>query len=186
MSENHDFNFKLAVWDRIEKGTATQEDHNLAFKWGEEHLAGSRKRATPLDKWMTQRGEEILEAWPFPVSSSRSDFPREQIILFAIMYGYSDIANGGLEQFFGNNTGGFAPETTEGLELIGAAPASRILRQAMSLFGTPYPREQSTRVEMLPSLTARLFTLSDLFFESFPSDEQFASACEELLANSMK
>ncbi len=186
MNEIHDINFKLAVWDRIEKGTATQVDHDLALRWSEEHVTESREEASPLDEWMMQRGEEILQAWPFPLSSSGSAFPKEQILLFAIMYGNSDIVNGGLEQFFGNYTGGFAPETADGLELIGATAASKVLRQAMLLFGTPYPREQATRGELLPTLSAQLSTLSDIYFESFPQDDDFDSACEELLSKSMK
>lgn len=186
MSENHDFKFKLAVWDRIQKGTATKEDHDLAFKWADEHIAKSRENASPRDKWMMEQGEEILCAWPFPLESSKSDFPNEQILLFAIMYGNSDICNGGLEQFFGNHTGGFAPETTEGLELINFTSASQVLRKAMSLFGFPYPRDQMSRREMLPSLTGQLSALTDLYYESFPSNDAFDAACEKLLAKSMK
>ncbi len=186
MSENHDFKFKLAVWDRIQKGTATKEDHDLAFKWADEHIAKSRENASPHDKWMMERGEEVLRAWPFPLASSKSDFPNEQILLFAIMYGNSDICNGGLEQFFGNHTGGFAPETAEGLELINFTSASQVLRKAMSLFGSPYPRDQMSRREMLPSLTVQLSALTDLYYESFPSNDAFNAACEKLLAKSMK
>jgi hypothetical protein len=186
LSENHDFIFKLAVWERIQKGTATEEDHDLAFKWAEEHIAKSRENASPHIKWMVERGEEILDEWPFPLASSKSQFPDEQILLFAIMYGNSDISNGGLEQFFGNHTGGFAPETAEGLELINATFASQVLREAISLFGSPYPRDQMSRKEMLPPLTAQLSALTDLYYESFPSDDDFASACEELLVKSMK
>ncbi len=43
---------------------------------------------------MMERGEEILESWPFPLTSSQSDCPREQILLFATLYGSSDIQNG--------------------------------------------------------------------------------------------
>lgn len=186
MSETHDFKFKLAVWDRIQKGTATKEDHDLAFRWADEHFAKSRENASLHDEWMTEQGEEILRAWPFPLASSNSDFPDEQILLFAIMYGNSDICNGGLEQFFGNHTGGFAPETAEGLELINFPSPSQVLRKAMSLFGSHYPREQISRRELLPSITGQLSTLTDSYHESFPSNDDFDAACEKLLAKSMK
>lgn len=56
----------------------------------------------------------------------------------------------------------------------------------MSLFGEVYPREQSSRIAKLPELAIQLSELTDRFYDSLPSDEEFDAACEELLANSME
>ncbi len=154
LNEIHDLKFKACRWDRIEKGTASKKIMILPCDGVKNMLRESRENASPLDVWMMQRrGEEILQAWPFPLVSTRSAFPKEQILLFAILYGNSDIVNGGLEQFFRKLHWRFcAGKQRTGLELIVLLRLPEVLRQAMALFGTPYPREQTTREEMLPSL----------------------------------
>ena len=186
MSDPDEFELKLKVWARIQDGTASPEDHSLAVSWGEQSRADYFATASLHDQWMMQHGEGILKCWPFPANQhTNSDYPLEQILLFAVMYGKSEIENGCLDQFFGNHTGDFAPETADGLELLGARAASKIIRQAMLLFGDSFPRERMTRQEMLPALALELSSLSDAFFVALPSEKEFGNACDELLKRSL-
>ena len=111
MSDPGEFELKLKVWARIQDGTASPEEHSLAMSWGEQSRADYFATASLHHKWMMQHGEEILKCWPFPANqNANADYPLEQILLFAVKYGKSDIENGCLDQFFGNHTGDFAPE----------------------------------------------------------------------------
>lgn len=184
MRDREEFEQKLALWTRIQDGTASPEDHGLAMAWGDQHRIDALKNAGPIDKWMMTTGVKLMQAWPFPAIEGKSaQFTYEQILLFAILYGKSDIENGGLQQFFGNHTGDCALETVQGLESVKAFEASRVLRDAMSLFGAPYPRERTRRCDKLPSLLNELAVLTDSFYDSLPPKKDFDAACEYLLQN---
>ena len=126
VSDNEESRLKREVWARIQSGTASPEDHALALALGEQYRLDSLNSASPLEKWMMTVGEEIMNAWPFPaIVSSNELFSYEHILLFAVLYGKSDIENGLLRQFFENHTGDFAPETADGLAMVNATAASR-------------------------------------------------------------
>jgi hypothetical protein len=69
--------------------------------------------------------------------------------LFAAHWCQSEVRNGGLHQFFSNPTGVLAPEALEGFSAIGLAEWAGILAEAVRFFGSPYPREQAARQELL-------------------------------------
>ena len=185
MRDGEEFEQKLAVLARIQNGSASPADHALAMAWGEQYRLDSLNSASPLDKWMMTVGGEIMGAWPFPATEgSNEKFTYEQILLFAVLYGKSDIENGLLEQFFGNHTGDFAPETADGLEMVKALATSVVIREAMALFGNSYPRDRTARCEMVPALRNELAELSNSFFNSLPPEADFTAACEELMLKS--
>lgn len=182
MSDYDEFRRRLDVWNRIQNGTASAEDHALAMAWGEEHRLNSLASASPLENWMMTTGTSIMEAWPFPiVELPNCGFSGEQILLFALLYGKSDIENGGFEQFFGNETGNFANETALGFAAINLIDISRLMRTAMALFGHEYPCERERRIAMLPKLHDELDRLSNDFFALLPSADEFEVKCSNLL-----
>lgn len=182
MSEYDEFKRRLEVWSRIQNGTASPRDHALAMTWGEEHYANSLKNARPLEKWMMTTGKSIMEAWPFPMEDAPADgFSREQILLFELLYGKSDIENGGFEQFFGNDTGNFANELALGLESIQLFDLSQLIREGMALFGDDYLCGREHRTALLPKLHDELGRLSNDFFSLLPAGDELDEKCAPLL-----
>jgi hypothetical protein len=80
---------------------------------------------------------------------------REVGQLFAAHWCQSEVRNGGLHQFFSNSTGVLAPEALDGFRAIGLAEWTSILEEAMAFFGSPYPREQAARLELLAGRRGR-------------------------------
>ena len=70
--------------------------------------------------------------------------------LFAAHWCESEVANGGFHQFFYNSTGVLAPEAAQAYRAVGLADVAAILEEAMSFFGSPYPRDRSDRMSALP------------------------------------
>jgi hypothetical protein len=92
--------------------------------------------------------------------------------LFAAHWCQSEVRNGGLHQFFSNSTGVLAPEALEGFRAMGLSEWADILAEAMRFFGSPYPRQQSDRLERLAGQRGRrreewdpFDRLDDRFFE---------------------
>jgi hypothetical protein len=74
-------------------------------------------------------------------------------ILYAAHFCESEVANGGLHQFFMNPTGVLAPEAVQAFRAINFSESAAILERAMQFFGTPYQRDQEARIERLESVT---------------------------------
>lgn len=53
--------------------------------------------------------------------------------MFAAHFCQSEICNGGLGQFFGNSTGGLAPEAVEGFREIGQAQVAALIASGLSV-----------------------------------------------------
>lgn len=71
--------------------------------------------------------------------------PSANALLLAAHWCQSEIRNGGFHQFFTNPTGVLAPEALDGFAAIGRPDLASLLREAMSYFGAPYPRERVVR-----------------------------------------
>jgi hypothetical protein len=69
--------------------------------------------------------------------------------LFAAHWCQSEVCNGGFHQFFHNSTGVLAPEAAEGFRAIGMPQAAALVQEAMSFFGSEYPRDQEMRIAAL-------------------------------------
>lgn len=69
----------------------------------------------------------------------------------------SEVANGGLHQFFLNSTGVLAPEAAQGFEHMGLPQVADLIRQAMAHFGSTYPRDQHHREAFLDSHGPEVF-----------------------------
>jgi len=77
---------------------------------------------------------------------------REQT-LFLVWSFTAEVDNGGFEQFFFNSGGGYASETVDALERIGAADVGALLRRAIDLFPhAVVPRELEARNAALDQL----------------------------------
>lgn len=114
----------------------------------------------------TYEGEEtFLEAF--------TKYPREVGHLFAAHLTHAEICNGGFTQFFDNTTGVLAPEAIEAFEAIGLPEVSSIIKEAVSLFSTPYLRDRDKRMEWLwnepdeeaARIEKRLRDLDDRFYD---------------------
>ena len=91
--------------------------------------------------------------------------------LFAAHWCHSEVCNGGFHQFFSNPTGVLAPEAAVAFEAIGLPDATAIIRQAIEFFGSPYPRDQMERRNILDSISGDsradwdpFYTLDDPFY----------------------
>jgi Domain of unknown function (DUF4375) len=153
MEPNHDFAFKLKIWDRIQNGIATQEEHALAMKWSEEYIASNAQGdVTPFhEQWRAQHDVYPFECWTDDgYDPTRSPIPRDIQLLSAMDYGKSDIDNGGFHQFFNNGTGVFALEMVEWCDRSGLNDVADVIRCAMkTLTVSAYPRSQEHRQRML-------------------------------------
>jgi hypothetical protein len=65
--------------------------------------------------------------------------------LLAAHWILSEVANGGLLQFFLNPTGVLAPEAAQGFDRMGLSEVAELVRKAMAYFGATYPREMEER-----------------------------------------
>ena len=111
--------------------------------------------------------KDPLEFWPF------SDIPSDGIsiyegpeeflddysqasvaerIAFSAYWLQAEVLNGGLDQFFDNDTGVLAPEAVATFKSLGLSRLASQLEQSMSCFGHPYPRDRETRQKKLGQL----------------------------------
>jgi hypothetical protein len=70
--------------------------------------------------------------------------------LFAAHWCQSEVRNGGFHQFFYNPTGVLAPEAAAGFRAIGLEDCAAVVKEAMSFFGSVYPRDREVRIGLLP------------------------------------
>jgi hypothetical protein len=77
------------------------------------------------------------------------NLPRAHQVAFAAGWFQGEVLNGGLTQFFANDTGVLAPEAVEACRTVGMLRLAGKLAEAMSWFGTAYPRDRGTRKQAL-------------------------------------
>ena len=70
-------------------------------------------------------------------------------LAFAAYWLQAEILNGGVAQFFSNDTGVLGPEAALACRTIGLPKLADRLEQAMKWFGDPYPREREPRLKAL-------------------------------------
>jgi len=92
-----------------------------------------------------------------------SRVPRRLGDLFAAHWCQSEVCNGGFHQFFSNTTGVLAPEAMEGFRAMGMTEVAALVEEAMSVLGTPYPRDREARQAVLPP-PPRFRELDERFF----------------------
>lgn len=92
-------------------------------------------------------------------------------LLFAAHSCQSEVCNGGFQQFFGNSTGVLAPEAVEGFREIGQSQIAALIERAMSLIGTPYPRDREERQARLTQISrSSLDALDEMFYSLIESE----------------
>jgi uncharacterized protein DUF4375 len=77
-----------------------------------------------------------------------SDFAkasRVHQVIFAAGWLQGEVLNGGLTQFFANDTGVLAPEAAAACRTLGMPKLAEELEKAMSWFGAVYPRQRNVR-----------------------------------------
>ncbi len=84
-----------------------------------------------------------------------SETTEKQKVLLPAHWAQSEILNGGLGQFFSNDTGVLAPEAATAFEKLGMPNCADILRQSMQFFGMPYPRDRLTREQKFKAFYAQ-------------------------------
>jgi len=124
--------------------------------------------------------ESFSEIWPISDGMSEyisiydgpqvflSDFAkasRPHQVVFAAGWFQAEVLNGGLTQFFANDTGVLAPESVEACRTVGMPRLAKKLDEAMSWFGAVYPRERSARKQALEEY-ARLRNGESIYDES--------------------
>jgi hypothetical protein len=79
-----------------------------------------------------------------------------QRAVYALHWLWSEVDNGGLEQYLWNPSGMLAEEAIQGARLVGATAYAELLAEATTAFGsTTVPKEQPARRRVLEELTAR-------------------------------
>jgi len=93
--------------------------------------------------------------------------------LFAAHWCQSEIRNGGFYQFFDNSTGILAPEAVDAFRAIGMPKTANLIKKAMGLFGSTYPRDKDKRGEALRIFENQSDQEKDLFDEIDKFDKEF-------------
>jgi hypothetical protein len=71
--------------------------------------------------------------------------------VFAAYWLQAEVLNGGLLQFFSNDTGVLAPEAVAACHAFSMPALAKATEQAMAWFGSPCPRERETRQATIAS-----------------------------------
>lgn len=95
-------------------------------------------RDSPSDAISIYEGPEVF-LQEFAESEHKSQ------VAFAAYWLQAEVLNGGLRQFFSNDTGVLAPEAAAACRALGLPLLASKLEQAMSWFGRPYPRRRQQR-----------------------------------------
>jgi hypothetical protein len=74
---------------------------------------------------------------------------KQNQVLFAAYWFQAEVLNGGLHQFFNNDTGVLAPEAADAIRLLGLPKLAAAVDSAMQWFGKAYPRERALRQKAL-------------------------------------
>ncbi len=115
-----------------------------------------------------------------------------QKVLFPTHWVCSEVYNGGFYQYFTNGTGLHAPEAIDGFRKLGLDDIAEIVRQAVSVFDEPFPRERGIREDFLDEMQGDdpFHQLDALFYETIKSegapelseDDRFITAAEKYVA----
>lgn len=81
--------------------------------------------------------------------ASIAPLDRRLVLLYAAHFAYSEIGNGGFQQFYWNSTGAIAPETIDGYRLIGMPELAALVERSSALLEFPYPRDRQLRQRVL-------------------------------------
>jgi hypothetical protein len=104
---------------------------------------------------------------------------------FGLTWLYRETYNGGLDQFFFNDSGKLASDALRGLEMVGAPITAGILRRAMSVFpNSTVPPEQNDRREFLCNVLTpdQEKLLDDLTTEFYKNAEPVAELLDAYIA----
>lgn len=93
--------------------------------------------------------EEIYSDDPQTFLRRFSELTEPQKILFPVHWFYSEVGTDGFHGFFNVYTGMFAPEAISGFQTIGLKDIAEVIKEAMSFFGNPYPRDVEKREKLL-------------------------------------
>ena len=74
---------------------------------------------------------------------------RPEQVAFAAYWLQAEVLNGGLNQFFSNDTGVLAPEAADACRTVGLPKLAAKLEEAMTWFGPSFPREHEVRESRL-------------------------------------
>jgi hypothetical protein len=126
-------------------------------------------------RWMLIHDVSPNESWNADgFHPERCPWPRDVQLLWATSYGKADIDNGGFHQFFSNNTGIMAPEVQECLERMDLHATADVVKNAMLVFGQPFPRARAQRLQFLDRFQGNrredwnpFHVLDDPFYASF-------------------
>lgn len=75
--------------------------------------------------------------------------PEAYRVLFCGYWCQYEINNGGFKQFFWNSTGVIAPEAVLAFQTVGLPELAAVVRDAMIIFGSAFPRNRQTRIKFI-------------------------------------
>lgn len=81
--------------------------------------------------------------------SAFREYPQRIRDLIAVHWLLEEFDNGGLLQFFLNDTGDIAPDARDGFRHMGLETAADAVDQALAVFGSQFPRDAKERDRLL-------------------------------------
>ena len=85
------------------------------------------------------------------------EMSKSEQVAFTAYWFQAEVLNGGLNQFFSNDTGVLAPEAAEACRTVGLPKLATKVEKAMKWFGPSYPREREVRERRLEEEAADPF-----------------------------
>jgi hypothetical protein len=122
--------------------------------------------------------EDLHSVWPFGDVPSEdisiyegpevflNDYARsqpEQRTIFAAYWLQAEVLNGGLHQFFSNDSGVLAPEAVSACRALAMLVLAEATERAVAWFGKPYPRDRETRRDALANFSTTYGADTDPF-----------------------
>lgn len=122
--------------------------------------------------WWTANIYDSVEIY----ERSLSAFSKPQRLVFAVVWYYSEVNNGGHDQFFFNSTGIVWPDALEALRTVDLGDFAEILGQAVGRFSEPPSQDRKARHEQLETDEPEFDDLDTRFFgleEKIDMDAKF-------------
>lgn len=157
---------QLAVWKRINLGTATPEDHKKVIAWSNEYFNKNRQTAqakTDFESWFRDSGIDVLTRFR---QLEEPDFDEHwQGFLAAFSAANLLIRSDGMESYFASPDGDVAVEAAECCNKMGLSSLSEVFAKAIGLFGKTFPRNHSDRLVAIKTMKKELAGASSAYFE---------------------
>lgn len=141
---------RIKVWEKINKGIASDVEIAEAKKWSKDYHSNYLKKAPLFSRWMTIKGADLLVHWEgesFNPPASKTDYLA--CLVFAAVYLRSTWVSDGLQTCVVSSIGTLLPESILGFELLECKSTADVLKQICLQFPADYPRDFHERNRLI-------------------------------------